>query len=94
MITSKSKFISKLSGYFYTTAYNIDRFANYEFRNLWNLILIDKNSKYKFGNFNQTISYCLGMNKKYNSLSKTGSLLCTILNFFDKNHVEKAIEIK
>lgn len=85
-----------IGGYFYSSAFNIDRFANSEFRTLWNSILLSREAKsekyyYEFGDICETISYVLGKNKQMNTLSKTGILLCKILNFFDKDHVEKAI---
>lgn len=85
-----------IGGYFYSSAINIDRFANSEFRTLWNLIMISKLAKktgdyHKFGKIDETISYVLGKNKMNKSLSKCGYILCAILNFFDKNHVEKTV---
>ena len=44
--------------YFRTTAVNIDKFGNREFRTLWNLTL-RKPIGYEFGNINETISSVL-----------------------------------
>lgn len=44
---------------------------------------------YKFGGF-ETISKVLGINKYNSTLKKPGNVVCGILNFVDKNHVEKA----
>lgn len=44
---------------------------------------------HKFGGI-ETISKVLGINKYNKTLKKPGIVLCNILNFLDKNHVEKA----
>lgn len=74
--------------YFRDTALNIDRFANREFRTLWNKTLITKNT-YAFGNPNETISAVLGHNIILGNLSKTGKVLVWILS---KKHCLDAIE--
>lgn len=71
--------------YFLNTASDIDRFANRNFRTLWNATLINKNG-YKFGDVRETISSVLGKNKRDNTLSRTGKILTNILDFLDKNH--------
>lgn len=78
--------------YFKNSAINIDKFGNREFRTLLNKTLIVENSVFKSGNINETISSVLGKNKKMGKLTKTGKLVCSILNFFDKNHCEKSID--
>ncbi len=89
IVYRKKGIIKNLSDYFLETAIDIDRFGNRNLRTLWNLTLI-KNSGYKFGNINQTISAVLGINKKQNKLTSTGCILCKILHIFDKNHCEKS----
>lgn len=78
-------------GYFRSSAINIDRFANREFRTLWNLAL-KKNEGYKFGHIDETISSVLGKNKRDGTLSKKGKILASILDFFDKNHCFNSID--
>ena len=77
-------------GYFRSTAVNMDKFGNREFRTLWNLILKTE-SGYKFGNPEETISSALGKNERDNTLSKTGKRLAWLLNKIDKEHCLKSI---
>lgn len=49
-------------GYFKSSAINIDKFGNREFRTSLNKTLITENSPFKFGNINETISSVLGKN--------------------------------
>lgn len=77
-------------GYFRSTAVNIDKFGNREFRTLWNKVLKTENG-YKFGNVDETISSALGKNERDCTLSKTGKVLTAVLNFIDKNHCQKSI---
>lgn len=51
-----------------------------------------KKDGYKFGFIDETISSVLGKNKRDNTLTCLGKILCFILNLLDKNHVEKSIE--
>ncbi len=75
--------------YFKQTAMDIDRFANRNFRTLWNYAL-QKNG-YEFGDVRETISSALGKNKQNNTLTRTGKILCAVLDFFDKNHCINSI---
>lgn len=86
-------FTSKDRGkkYFRTTAVNIDKFGNREFRSLWNITLRQSHG-YAFGNINETISSALGKNQRDGTLSRTGKILAGILDFIDKNHCQKSIE--
>lgn len=77
-------------GYFRTSAVNIDRFGNREFRTLFNSSL-KKKEGYEFGDFRETISSVLGKNQRDQTLSKTGKILVFILDKIDKNHCEKSI---
>jgi hypothetical protein len=79
-----------INGFFYETAVDIDRFANRNFRTLWNMILITADG-YHFGNINETISSALGKNKVKGTLTKAGKGLCWILDKLDKNHCIKSI---
>ena len=77
-------------GYFRSTAVNIDKFGNREFRKLWNLTL-KTNDGYMFGNFEETISSALGKNERDGTLTRTGKVLAWVLNTIDKNHCKNAI---
>lgn len=77
-------------GYFRSTAVNIDKFGNREFRKLWNLTLRTENG-YEFGNSEETISSALGKNERDGTLSRTGKVLIWLLNLLDKDHGLKSI---
>lgn len=76
--------------YWRSTAVNIDKFGNREFRTLWNLILKNPDG-YPFGNINETISSALGKNERDGTLAGAGKLLAWILNLIDKDHCKKSI---
>ena len=78
-------------GYFKSSAVNLDRFGNSEFRTLFNLTL-KKKEGYKFGNMEETISSVLGKNQKGNTLSFAGKVLVFILDTIDRNHCKKSIK--
>lgn len=82
---------SSSKSYFRSTAVNIDRFGNREFRALFNKVLIKENG-YRFGDIRETISSVLGKNQRDKTLSKTGKVLVWALDLIDKNHCEKSIE--
>lgn len=46
----------------------------------------------EFGSEDETISSVLGRNKQEGKLKPIGKFVASLLNFIDKNHVEKAIE--
>lgn len=71
--------VKNKKGYFRSTALNIDRFSNREFRTLWNNSLIKKQG-HKFGDINESISGVLGRNLKTNTLTKAGKILVKILS--------------
>ncbi|MDV7696307.1 hypothetical protein N6B72_05175 [Chryseobacterium soli] len=77
-------------GYFKSSAINIDKFGNREFRTLWNATL-RTDAGYQFGNINETISSVLGKNERDETLTKTGKILVFFLNTIDKNHCRKSI---
>ena len=77
------------SGYFRSTAVAIDRFASGEYRTLWNAVFIKKHVGYKF-NGDYTISYYLGKNEHFGTLSDFGEYFVLFLDMLDKNHCEKA----
>lgn len=95
MVISNQSFFPSLIGYLRSSAISIDRYGNYEFRTLWNMTMIKRSAVryHRFGVFEETISYVLGKNKALGALSRTGKVLCWVLNLIDKNHVEKAVLI-
>jgi hypothetical protein len=78
------------NNYFLQTATDIDRFGNRNFRTFLNLTL-QKNG-YEFGDVGETISSALGKNQRDGTLTKTGKLICKILDSLDKNHCQKSIK--
>lgn len=87
-------FVGGFNRWQFDLALTKDAWGNVLIKHTANLLLIKKNSKYKFGQPFDTISYVLGINKKENTLTKIGSLVAWILNIIDENHVENAIENK
>jgi hypothetical protein len=79
-----------IDDYFYQTAVDIDKFANRNFRTLWNETL-QKNG-YQFGDERETVSSALGKNKRDGTLTKTGIVICNILDRLDENHCMKSIK--
>ena len=79
-----------IDDYFFQTAVDIDKFANRNFRTLWNETL-QKNG-YHFGDERETVSSALGKNKRDNTLTQTGKILCDILDRIDENHCIKSIK--
>jgi hypothetical protein len=86
-------FVKDKLGYFKSSAVNIDKFGNREFRTLFNKVFIT-NEGYRFGNINETISSVLGKNQLTNTLTKGGKILVWILDKIDNNHVLKSIDKK
>mgnify|MGYP000014861452 FL=1 len=78
-------------GYFKSSAVNLDRFGNFEFRTLFNLVL-KKKGGYEFGNFEETISSALGKNQRNGTLTRTGKVLAWILDTIEKEHCKKSIK--
>lgn len=78
-------------GYFKSSAINIDKFGNREFRTCLNKSLINSNSPFEFGSIDETISSVLGKNKRFGYLTKFGKIICLILDTLDKDHCEKSI---
>lgn len=70
-----------------------DQYGNTLGQHMFNDLLITKDSKNLFGNPDETISSVLGKNKKAGTLTRLGKAVCAVLNFIDKNHVEKAIDL-
>ena len=79
-------------GYFMSSAISLDKYANRELRTLWNATL-KLESGYAFGNVNETISSVLGKNQRDNTLSRVGRWLAAFLDFLDKDHCLKSINL-
>lgn len=80
----------KAKGYFRSSAVNLDKFGNREFRSIFNATLRKPNG-YEFGNFDETISSVLGKNQRDDTLTRTGKVLAWILDTIDKDHCRKSI---
>ena len=83
--------VKNKKGYFRSSAISLDKFANREFRTLWNTTL-RLESGYAFGKIDETISSALGKNQRDNTLTKTGKILVWILDKLDENHSIKSIQ--
>ena len=83
--------VKNKKGYFKSSAVNLDRFGNREFRTLFNKVLITEKG-YQFGRIEETISGVLGKNQRDKTLSKTGLKLVELLNRIEENHCLKSID--
>ena len=83
--------VKNKKGYFKSSAINLDKFGNREFRTFFNKLLIVSKG-YKFGNEKETISGVLGKNQRDNTLSKIGKVLVWFLDKIDKDHCLKSID--
>lgn len=90
MLIDKSYF----DNYFKNLAISLDQFGNVACGGLFNFTLIQRGSKHKFGNPDETVSSVIGKNKVKNSLSLAGKLLDWVLDKLDANHSIKSIENK
>jgi len=86
-------FVKEKSGYFKSSAVNLDKFGNREFRTLLNKVLITDKG-YRFGNINETISSVLGKNQLTGTLTNSGKMLVWILDKIENNHALKSIDEK
>jgi hypothetical protein len=84
-------FVNDKSGYFKSSAINLDKFGNREFRTLFNKTLIN-NKGYRFGNINETISSVLGKNQLTGTLTCLGKVLVWILDKIENDHSLKSID--
>ncbi|MDY3317702.1 hypothetical protein PG630_10315 [Riemerella anatipestifer] len=87
------KIYGDTSGYLLNSAKSIDKWANREFRTLWNSELITAESVHHFGNIDETISSVLGKNQRDRTLTKIGQWLADYLDKKDSNHCEKSINL-
>jgi hypothetical protein len=84
-----SLFVSVSDKFLFSTAISLDCLGNVLCGELLNRTMIKKDG-YEFGSYKETISKVLGINKYYGKLTPDGKSLADLLNFIDKNHVEKA----
>ncbi len=84
--------VENKKGYFKSSAVSLDKFANREFRTLWNKKLRTEFG-YHFGYNEETISSALGKNQQLGTLTKTGKALVWLLDSLDENHCIKSIKI-
>lgn len=82
--------VDNKNGYFRSTAVNMDKFGNREFRAMLNKFFRKPNG-YKFGDERETISSVLGKNQRDGTLTTAGKILCWILDTIDKDHCKKSI---
>jgi hypothetical protein len=82
-------FVKEKSGYFKSSAVNLDKFGNREFRTLFNKTLANG---HRFGDINETISSVLGKNQLTRTLTGLGKALVWILDKIDNNHAIKSID--
>ena len=84
-------FFRASTDYFLDLAYIIDVFGNVVCQHFFNIALIKKTSKFRFGNRRDTISRVLGLNEREDTLTWLGRVLANTLNFIDKDHCLKSI---
>jgi 8-oxo-dGTP diphosphatase len=75
----------------YRIAYAIDQLGNVVMADAFNKWLISDNG-IPFGNPDETVSSCLGKNKRAGTLTKSGIFLDKILEWLDNGHSIKSIE--
>jgi hypothetical protein len=83
-------FVKEKSGYFKSSAVNLDKFGNREFRTLFNKVLINDKG-HRFGDIEETISSVLGKNQLTGTLTKCGLILVWILDKIENDHALKSI---
>ena len=88
------KILESVNDYLYSIAYYINMYSTYVCAELYNDIFIKKNigNKFLFGKRKVSISYHIGKNYQFNSLTFSGLLLYRLLNWIEKDHCIKAIQ--
>ena len=87
----KILFYRASTNYFKDCAIVMDILGNVLCQHLFNLTLIKKDSKNKFGKLDYTISKTLGLNQIDETLTWVGILLVKFLDLFEKDHCLKSI---
>ena len=80
------------SKYLFNLAFALDKIGNATLGVFMNDVL-KKKGGVNFGNYDQTISYCLGRNQQLKTLTLIGRGVANILDFIDKDHCIKAVNI-
>lgn len=86
--------VKYFSRVFINLALAIDVWANFVMAPMFNMLLLKRNkSCYRFGKVGETISSSLGKNVLANNLSFLGRALNKLLDFFEKDHSIKSIDV-
>jgi hypothetical protein len=80
-----SFFFTKRSRYWMDIAISLDQLGNVTCQHLFNVTL-KKKKGYRFGKPDETISSCVGKNKRKGTLTYLGSIVAMILDKLDYNH--------
>lgn len=86
------KGINHTNKYFLQMALSIDQFANVSLQTPLNLLM--QKDGHLFGDEDDTVSYCIAMNKQLETLTLFGKFWAWFLDFVDTNHLQKAIDNK
>ena len=88
----------KFANYVYKVALAVDQLGNVTCQDIFNHTLVKtKKDFHAFGDEDDTISYCLAMNQKKDTLSKFGKFWAWFLDIVDsKNggHMQKTLKMK
>jgi hypothetical protein len=79
--------------YFKVCAIAIDQAGNVFCADLFNLILVTRKAKVKFGDPDRTISAVLGYAQYFGAMSRVGKALVNLLDAIDPNHCYNAMII-
>ena len=84
--------VKAIDKYFLRLAISLDVFGNISSAKLLQATMTKK-GLHQFGKL-ETVSYVLGRSKYSNDLTRFGKFMVKLLHVLEKDHVEKAIEIK
>jgi len=84
--------VKEIDKYFLKLAICLDVFGNISSAKLLQATMT-KRGVHQFGKL-ETVSYVLGRSKYSNDLTRFGKFIVKLLHVLERNHVEKAIEIK
>jgi uncharacterized membrane protein YcfT len=84
-------FRASKSKYLFNLAFALDKLGNATLGVVMN-DLLKKKGGLSFGNYDQTLSYCLGRNLQLGTLTRLGRGVRVILDWIDPNHCEKAVK--
>jgi len=87
--------IKKLNKYFKLCAISQDQNGNTRYALVLNWSMLKKGTTFmQFGNMDDTVSYCLGVNYYLDNLTKFGHFTVVVLGMIDPYHIEKALLMK